>query len=702
MTAYLALDTATATATAFSGNTTLLNDLPDDVFTNVILYCDFASAVAITGTCQSLRRRLLLEADPSSDGYSTRIWRSIYHRHGFCPPSSTAAAGEKSLALFYRKSCHEKRQLLSNLLVGRPQRNRENQKGRCALLPFKLPNRHFYFLPIVPTMADEDYPGVYWDPPPVFWECDSFVLTECGTGSELLLLDPFDGSLRVVNCLQHNTVASDEAMMELALTSAAKAIHDNHDDVSEDEAHVAGAAIEDMIATNHSRHEQPSPPAQCLLPGNDSFELNVTDYFPRVSLESLIHEEFEINFVGTEAKPIWKFKDSVPEQLEGTMVGVGRCVTSLDHEGLICTELTTWTKSPTETLYGHPRRCRFAWAFDCVDMDPCHQRIFCCFAAGQGPDGADPRVISVYPLVEQKEESGSCFPERLLTISCQYAPSTFAIDSTGQTLLVATTRGTLELWKVSETTAVRQERWSLVRRLRSSVRRELTRRTGSAGDGQSREQSHDDQSVSSRFSVLRRQPDLPQFHAPIQSLFVPKHLPVEQSGFVTLHYSREEGSSLLVWKRQQRREDNAPSWDIVSLIHLRLSTRRRPRVQFDGNRIIVFGEDHIGHILLVYQVCGAETVGVEDNANEDGIAGEASGGVYHLAFPPLVRFANRIRHVALDGIEAMDSLHLTCNERFLIVNTRTGNHLGSSPFSEGLLVIDLQDQQYQYSHPAPA
>jgi hypothetical protein len=36
-------------------------------------------------------------------------------------------------------------------------------------------------------------------------------------------------------------------------------------------------------------------------------------------------------------------------------------------------------------------------------------------------------------------------------------------------------------------------------------------------------------------------------------------------------------------------------------------------------------------------------------------------------------------------------MHMTCNERFLIVNTNTGNLLGSSPYAEGLLVIDLQD-----------
>jgi hypothetical protein len=61
-----------------------------------------------------------------------------------------------------------------------------------------------------------------------------------------------------------------------------------------------------------------------------------------------------------------------------------------------------------------------------------------------------------------------------------------------------------------------------------------------------------------------------------------------------------------------------------------------------------------------------------------------------------VRFANRIRHAALGGIEDFESLHMTCNEHFTLVNTTTGNLLsgGRIPFQGGLLVIDLEDHRY--------
>jgi hypothetical protein len=732
--------------------------LSDDVLDHILLYCPFPSAVRFAkGTCRSLRQRFnnnTNEEESSSSQQCCRrrpLWKAMYHRHGFCPPEEEE---EGKRSDYYLTLCREKRQLLSNLAAVSRKENKKpklsnattKRQRRCH--PFSLPNRYFCFLPIVPTLNDaddEDYPNMM-DPPPVFYECDSFVLTGCGTSPELLLLDPFDGSLRVLrDCLQHNTsvLASEEPMMERAWTSAGTAVHPHQGQEEEhqqqqsynklllakdDEAHLAGVAIEDAIASNHCQHEQPPPPTQCLLQGDEYFELDITQFFPHyrpdeeddtIRSMATTTQEFEMSFVGTEAKPIWKVEDDGDiKSLDGYMVGIGRCVTSLGQDSVACTELTTWTRSTAESTYGNRRLCRLPWAFHLVDMDPCHQRIFASFPSGSGPDGSS-KTISVYPLVnwlgedaadDGRSATSSYFPKQLLSLKCQHPISTFQVDATGQTLLIATTQGTLEVWKVSKTLVPhRQHRFLLLKRFRSSIDKELTRRTQPNGDKDEDTLStnplnNDDDplsDVSSRFSVLRRQPELAQFHAPVQTIFLPKHLPVEQAGFVTLQHSREEGSSLLVWKVTKGDGDNDDSsWEIISLIHLRLSSRRKPRISYDGNRILVFGEDHIGPIILVYQVRSAGGWEYDDDPDvsqaeeDDSHAGEASGGVYHLTKVPVVRFANRIRHVALGGIDAMDSMHMTCNERFLIVNTRTGNHLGSSPFSEGLLVIDLQDHSH--------
>ena len=152
------------------------------------------------------------------------------------------------------------------------------------------------------------------------------------------------------------------------------------------------------------------------------------------------------------------------------------------------------------------------------------------------------------------------------------------------------------------------------------------------------------------------------------------------------------------------------------MINLPLLVRCHPAIHYDGRRLIVFGMDHIGLIILVYHVLGTRYDQNEFNDNETtttssttsanrtrtttvGKGGEESGGVVQLTSERTVRFVNRIRHAGLGGLEYFDSLLMTVNERFVIVNTKTGNLIGSGAgaarnATEGLLVIDLLEQSH--------
>lgn len=70
---------------------------------------------------------------------------------------------------------------------------------------------------------------------------------------------------------------------------------------------------------------------------------------------------------------------------------------------------------------------------------------------------------------------------------------------------------------------------------------------------------------------------------------------------------------------------------------------------------------------------------------------EKSGGVINLD-GEMIEYVHRIRHAGLGGLEYYDNLFMTLNERFLVVNTKTGNLLDSNEdkTSEGLVVIDLE------------
>ena len=80
---------------------------------------------------------------------------------------------------------------------------------------------------------------------------------------------------------------------------------------------------------------------------------------------------------------------------------------------------------------------------------------------------------------------------------------------------------------------------------------------------------------------------------------------------------------------------------------------------------------------------------------------EESGGVINFSIPNRVEYANRIRHCGLGGFEYYDNMFMTVNERFIVVNTRTGNLMlesdsasRPSPSCEGLFVVDLDDCEH--------
>lgn len=670
--------------------------LSDDIVGNILSFCDFPSAVSLTwSTCSNLRKRF------GDISWNNILWQPFYERHRFVPVSSEKEPD-------YLDLCRRQRQLLKNLVQPPLQKKNGDKIPRL----FSLPSKRFSFLPVVPQ--SEDFMELQWDdPPPVFYECDSFVLS-CGDSPEMLFLDPYDGSLKVFGDIKRH----------ISLSEGSDAMNWEPLDVS---GEILGGPmpVGMDIKTTHRESVAVFPSAslgntQCLLAGDDCFEIDLAKFFPYYQPSD--SEEFEMSYVGIESKPIWGMKDGSNRRLNllGNMVAVGRCVVSLDNGSGLCTELSTWTRFATETGYGHRRVCRFGGCFRQLELDACHNRLFVSYISpgdnvahtNMGTDKvfALPLVEFTGPVGNNTEEPSprKFFPQELFSIQCEHPVATFACDATGSTLLICTQMNTLEVWKLGESSAYRLVCLSIQNSLKDAIRSELVRRsrsfkadnvqtktqvdtsttTSTAPARSSFSRSHtnpsdeDNEHESSqeqqdeRVSVLRRQLKLPQFRGPIKDIYLAKHLLPEQ-GFVTFHHSPQDGSSLLLWQNFQ----------IVSLIHLRLSPRRKPQVHFDGNRIVVLGQDHIGCIILVYQILGSE---FQDALNGNN-SGEASGGVYDLKEIPAVRFANRIRHVALDGIEGLDSMQMACNDRFIVANTRTGNHLGTSPFSEGLLVIDLED-----------
>ncbi|KAL3933924.1 MAG: hypothetical protein SGARI_003593 [Bacillariaceae sp.] len=431
---------------------------------------------------------------------------------------------------------------------------------------------------------------------------------------------------------------------------------------------------------------------------------DITPYFPEheADLNAIASDEFDMCFLGIDTKPI---VDTETNTLEGSMVAVARVVTNFQDQTMACSEISTWTKRGIGQ-YDHRMVCRFPFYFGMVDFDPVQERLFASDEqTAQQQTAFNKRSVVVYPLTEWKGDDQDCFAPPIATLQCNFDISYLISDASGGTLLIGTDGGNVEVWDVSTLSEARYKRLSKINvaaSLRKSIdsfvddRVRALKKISTPSTSQPQTTSADDDSGLSPasspvythaplFSIFKQQPSLRVFKQPTSAIYVPKHLSANQAGFVTLQHHPDEGSNLLLW----RPGDKNGSFDIVSRVNLSLHSRRKPCISFDGNRLIVFGEDHIGYIILVYAVSNGDT-----HFQEDSRSGEQSGGVYNYTNPPQIRFANRIRHAALGGISKLESIHMTTNERFIIVNTKTGDSLGgaSTPFSEGLLVIDLQEQ----------
>lgn len=151
--------------------------------------------------------------------------------------------------------------------------------------------------------------------------------------------------------------------------------------------------------------------------------------------------------------------------------------------------------------------------------------------------------------------------------------------------------------------------------------------------------------------------------SPDVCVLLPSHLSIEKRGVVTIDRHRKIAR---LW------ELVGGSWTLCSAINLPLQMLLDEN--FDGNRFVAIGRDHIGPIILIYQVLANGSPLIADlNAEaqfQHGLFTEASGGVFNLSAKPhnQFRFANRIRHPKMIGA---DSLKISCNERFLVVQIKS-------------------------------
>ena len=593
------------------------------------------------------------------------------------------------------------------------------------------------------------------DPPPCEFSCDSFALTSPSVGGEFVILDPFSGSIVIYDSLLANALGSEEVMLEQAMIDASECILAKRDLQDESSSVLAGEAFHRRISNKmydtRPRQTLFSVEQYFDLDLNEYFG----GHTPFVNKSEHRDGRVSVDWVGVDshiglmddARTISKTMIGAARIL--TMEFEAR----RNIPDLECTEIFAWSDESRDIAghrYGKKLVCRAAGSFYYLDVCVRRRCFFASFQVNSCPfdddetfdqsrgnhdvDEMDDHVnedgqpirhstrIYCLPLVEYHEGSqttpemiASYFPSPLQTIKAQYPVVSFSVDSLGRTLLVGTSVGTVEVWSLGETT----ERLSPRRMHVISVNETFMKRARSITMAERQPASLTEDNDGKLVEETDAQDDLALIEvageselcphkcptSKISHLILPKHLTPQECGFLTKQRDADCGTTLLLWQTSCLSSDKAVDasnpFVLSGMINLPLSMQCHPEIHFDGRRIVVFGKDHIGLIFLVYHVLSSrfdqdefdEQIPSFSRKSNKRAKGDQSGGVVQLGDRECrIKFVNRIRHVGLGGLEYFDSLLMSCNERFIVVNTKTGNLIANDRNAcEGLLVIDLLD-----------
>ncbi len=616
--------------------------LCDDLFAHIVLYLDFESAVRfLNQTCHLLRHRQL-----------EYVWKYIYHRHYFAPLNTT------SPTISYWKECQKRRNLFQQLF--------STNKNALAILK----NHQFQFYPILPEpnlILDDD------DPPPVDYVCTSYVLTDVGTGSEIVLLNPFNGTISIYSNLRapnHNI--DTDTIMANAITD------ENHPPNSTFLERLSnGEAISDL--TNNGIHGRNNfIPSQVLFDVDDYFSLDLHDYFPIPLTEE--DDEIFVDWLGIDTHSIVQTtntNEAMTYEVQGNVIACARILTNeRSIPTTSCTEILCWKKSREEKMYSEKFVSRL-WNKHpyFIDINAKYNQIYMV-------EETDRRTIYQYPLLHHfttNATNNSCQSRKIF---CgQEGVSCFSTDCTGTHLIIGTEQSSIH---ILHTGFQSEQKQTPPKQLRHISIQKLWKQYHSL---QRLQRSRQRRAVVPQCPIDRR----------IHSIVLAQHLPIEKGGMLTLQHDPSEGTTIYLWTPKK------DAWTCSAFINPPVSTQRIPQVHYDGKRIILFGQDHIGMILLIYQVhlSGEYSPSSTARFRND----ESCGGVVNLIpdQPCVIQYTNRIRHVGLGGLDDFDGIYMTCNERFIIVNTKTGNLLEQQESdhdgaSDGLFIIDLLKHSCDTKH----
>ena len=623
---------------------------------------DFDSAVSLSNALQgqqsktnhsSRHNQHQLKEEQSqlvSDPY-WHVWRDFFQNLGFSPEDLVKDDCDtpRSTQVPFKAITQRRHKLLERFY--QPTSSLWQSHGQ--LLPIQTVSplaETLELLPRLPLTDTVDNHNISTCPGPASY----FGFISTATSPEWVVWDPYSHTLSVRESIVQDALLANGQSVEC---------HDHYTATLQAMSHTNGLSSPFTETT--------IPKAkQILWDMWDTWNISPQDYGLEEgsTLNDFDNDELELTMVhqGVACK---KAVRHINGQVMGTMVVASQKVST--EEMLVAYEIMTWYRdeASTSSKFGPMQRCRLPGPQEnfLFDVCPVSSRILATMSERNLNNDTQTDAVTkvgVYPLGDNGEAVYAS-PEYVL--DCNDLVTALVCPPTGRHLLIATATQTIHLWDISNAND-NETRKSPVATfcLRDKIQIAM-------GDNR---YMHEEGVRSRNFLQ----------ETSIQQLLCAPYGTMERFGFVSVHASHENDNdmSLVVWSLSG---STAFDYKVCGMIHLPLCATHQ--VHYDGHRLLVLGQDHLGTILLVYHVGDAKQQG------HDG-----SGGVVSLE-NSCVRFVNRIRHSSLHGKD----LRMSCNERFLLLSTTTTNssnkgHEGENDndihptrsSNDGLLIFDLESE----------
>ncbi len=339
-----------------------LNTFPcDDVFSNIISFLDFKSAIRFSKMTHPTIRNRIFSNDNTNNSTSEKssssssstscsmmcfpsLWKDFYQRHLFAPPLSHSVPLQQpeTLSNYYVDMMKHKQQLLDNLFRFKSSTKKSSssllssltttttttssnrRKYKNSLRTTGLPDSCYSFVPITPTTftkrendneskVSEEYTHDD-DPPPVDFACTSFIFTSSNTSSEMAYLDPYNGSLSI-----------HENIMDYAICNNNNDNNDNNNNNN---------SISSSNKESKSIVDKKMYKSETLIDVQDYFDLDIQEYhnipIPTSTTttrnnSNSENEDVVIDWLGIDSHTIVDIQNNKYEQI-GNMVCAARTI----------------------------------------------------------------------------------------------------------------------------------------------------------------------------------------------------------------------------------------------------------------------------------------------------------------------------------------------------------------------------------------